>query len=223
MFSHHIFFVFFFSFFLLLLYPAEYGLRLFTVWAVSSRVAGVIPASWEQLHKSDPDIPIPVYSPWYQTFKFVLRFKNLVDLASILPSYSVYFSSQSTNTNFVRTLRLLRLVRVLRLLKLMSFLKNVDVAIDLILATLTQASLMLSVFLFFVMIIVILFGCLIYLAEQGTFTVTDQYPNGAYLHPTDDMSGVKVSNINSAVQGIYWAIGTATGNGNINPTTNAGE
>ena len=42
-----------------------------------------------------------------------------------------------------------------------------DVAIDLILATLTQASLMLSVFLFFVMIIVILFGCLIYLAEQG--------------------------------------------------------
>ena len=52
-------------------------------------------------------------------------------------------------------------------MKLMSFLKNVDVAIDLILATLTQASLMLSVFLFFVMIIVILFGCLIYLAEQG--------------------------------------------------------
>ena len=25
------------------------------------------------------------------------------------------------------------------------------------------------------------------------------------------------------MQGIYWAIGTATGNGNINPTTNAGK
>ena len=143
---------------------AEYGLRLFTVWAVSSRVAGVIPSNWKQ---TDPEVSMPVYSPWYQTFKFIFRFKNLVDLASILPSYSSYFSDSNTNTNFVRTLRLLRLVRVLRLMKLMSFLKNVDVAIDLILATLTQASLMLSVFLFFVMIIVILFGCLIYLAEQG--------------------------------------------------------
>ena len=117
-----------FYFLLLFLYhpTAEYGLRLLTVWAVSSRVAGVIPSSWESLHKSNPDISIPIYSPWYQTFKFIFRFKNLVDLASILPSYTSYFLSQSTNTNFVRTLRLLRLVRVLRLMKLMSFLKNVS-------------------------------------------------------------------------------------------------
>ena len=58
---------------------------------------------------------------------------------------------------------------------------------------------------------------------SGDFTVNEQYPNGAYLHPTDDLTGVRVSNINSAVQGIYWAIGTATGNGNINPTTDAGK
>ena len=55
------------------------------------------------------------------------------------------------------------------------------------------------------MIIVILFGCLIYLAEQGDFTVNEQYPNGAYLKVTDDQTGLKVSNINSAVQGMYWA------------------
>ena len=114
----------------------------------------------------------PYYSPWYQTFKFIFRFKNLVDLASILPSYVSYFTAKNTNTNFLRTLRLLRLIRVLRLLKLLTVLKNVDVAIDLILATLTQASLMLSVFLFFVMIIIILFGCLIYVAEQGKEIVT---------------------------------------------------
>ena len=82
----------------------------------------------------------PYYSPWYQTFKFIFRFKNLVDLASILPSYVSYFTAKNTNTNFLRTLRLLRLIRVLRLLKLLTVLKNVDVAIDLILATLTQVS-----------------------------------------------------------------------------------
>ena len=54
--------------------------------------------------------------------------------------------------------------------------------------------------------------------------VNEQYPNGAYLHPTDDLTGARVSNFNSAAQGIYWAICLGSGNGgNINPTTNAGE
>ena len=69
----------------------------------------------------------------------------------------------------------------------------------------------------------ILMGCLIYIAEQGKFTVNEQYPNGAYLRPNDDQTSTKVSNIFSAVQGIYWAIGTFCGNGNINPTTDLGK
>ena len=52
---------------------------------------GVIPAVWEKFHKSNPHSPQPYYSPWYQTFKFIFRFKNLIDLASILPSYVNYF------------------------------------------------------------------------------------------------------------------------------------
>jgi hypothetical protein len=59
--------------------------------------------------------------------------------------------------------------------------KNVDVAMELISETLRQSTLLLSVFMFFVMIVIVLFGCVIYLCEGGTFTVTSDYPMGAYL------------------------------------------
>jgi hypothetical protein len=58
---------------------------------------------------------------------------------------------------------------------------NVDVAMELISETLRQSTLLLSVFMFFVMIVIVLFGCVIYLCEGGTFTVTSDYPMGAYL------------------------------------------
>ena len=195
-------------------FTVEYGLKFFTVWAVSSRVAGVVPADWEEEYETNPDLPVPVYSPWYQTYKFFWRFKNLVDFASIFPAYIQYFvPSGGGSTNFLRTLRLLRLIRVLRLLRLLTFLKNVDVAIELILATLSTANLMLSVFSFFAFVFLIVMGCLMYTVEQGTFTVNAQYPNGAYLKPNDDQTGAQVSSIMSAVQGLYWAILTFTGNG----------
>ena len=195
-------------------FTVEYGLKLLTVWAVSPHVAGVVPPEWEAEHEKTPGLSQPRYSPWYQTYKFFWRMKNLVDFASIFPCYLQYFvPSGGGSTNFVRTLRLLRLIRILRLLRLLTFLKNVDVAMEIIWATLNNSTLMLSVVLFFSMVFMVLMGCLIYLAEQGTFTVTQQYPNGAYLKPNDDETGQTVSNIFSAVQGLYWAIGTSTGNG----------
>jgi hypothetical protein len=199
-------------------FTVEYGLKFFTVWAVSSRVAGVVPPDWEAEYERNPNLAVPVYSPWYQTYKFFWRFKNLVDFASIFPAYVQYFApSGGGSTNFVRVLRLLRLIRVLRLLRLLTFLKNVDVAMELIWATLGQSTLMLTVFFFFSMVLFVLFGCLIYITEQGTFTVNNLYPNGAFLKINDDMTGVKVSNIPSAVEGIYWAIGVGTGNGTLFP------
>jgi hypothetical protein len=205
-------------------FTAEWGLKMLTVWSVSSRVAGVIPASWEDERAKDPNLPLPKYSAWYQSFKFFWRIKNIIDFASIFPSYVQYFSSGGgASTNFVRTLRLLRLIRVLRLLRLLSFLKNVDVAMDLIWATLSEGSLLLSVFIFVCLVIMVLLGCLCYIAEQGTFTVDQNHPNGAYLKMTDDYSGTKVSNINSAVQGIYWSVGVFASNCNISPVTPFGK
>jgi len=123
--------------------PAEFGLKLLTVWAVSSRIAGVMPPDIEEDIMNDPTLPIPQYSPAYQTFKFFMRFRNLIDVASFLPFYIQYGIGNLPSTNFIRALRLLRVIRVLRLLKLLSFLKNMNVMVDLIIATMVQSYLLL--------------------------------------------------------------------------------
>ena len=88
-----------------------------------------------------------------------------------------------------------------------------DVAVELIIETMSQATMLLSVFLFFVVVAVIIFGCLIYLVEEGTFTINENYPNGAYLIKSTDGSSTVVSPFSSIPIGIYWAISTATGSG----------
>ena len=200
-------------------FTAEYALKFLTVWAVSSRVAGVVPYEWEQQATKDPTLPLPIYSPWFQTYKYFWRVKNLIDFAAVFPFYIQYFLPSSASTNFVRALRLLRLIRIFRLLRFLSFLKNVDVAMELIWATLVRSTLMLTVSTFFSFTIFVLFGCLVHIAEQGTFRATPQYPNGAYLRPSDDQTGLRVANIPSAVQGVYWAILTGTGNGETHRPT----
>lgn len=91
--------------------------------------------------------------------------------------------------------------------------KNVDVARELISETLRQSALILSVFMFFVTIIIILFGCIIYLCEGGTFTVNSDYPHGAYLRLDQAGNGLQISPFDSIPTGMYWVISTASGAG----------
>ena len=139
------------------------------------------------------------------------KFTNLIDLIAILPLYIEMFSGPGTFF-FVR---ILRLFRVMRLVRLLSFLKNADAAADIIKETMVQATTLLGVFLFFVIIIIVFFGFLIYLVEAGTFTVNQDYPNGAYLRQTYDGTGMSVSPFKDIPVGIYWAISTASGSGEI--------
>jgi Ion transport protein len=182
------------------------------LFASLNRVAGILPRTWERAHREDPHAEQPKYSAWYTMFKFFFQFKNLIDVASIVPAYIAMEMPGSGNSGFLRILRLMRFIRVLRLLRFLSFLKNVDVASELIIETISGASLLLSVFMFFVMVVVILFGCLIYLAEGGTFTVNSEYPDGAYLRTNWDGT-VSQTPFTSVSVGIYWSISSATGNG----------
>jgi hypothetical protein len=72
------------------LFTIEYGLRLFTCWSVPPRVAGIILNKWKMQHRYDDDVIQPTFSLLNTLFRFVFKFKNLVDLASILPSYVGY-------------------------------------------------------------------------------------------------------------------------------------
>ena len=168
----------------------EYFSRLLTCWAVSPRIAKVLPGNWK--HENKWDSPQPVYSWYYFMFKYALRVPNLIDFIAIAPFYFNMIQGKGGGGSFARVLRLFRLVRVLRLLKALTFLKNVDVTITLISMTLRNASQVLFVFLFFVLIIILLFACIIFMCEQGSFTVNNDYPQGAWLRPTADKTTVEV-------------------------------
>ena len=152
------------------------------------------------------DSPPPIYTSSYQILKYFLRIRNLIDLSAILPYYiQLYVGKSLSGGIFVRVIRLFRLVRILRLLKALTFFKNVDVTLDLINTTIQNSSQVLIVFLFFVMIVIILVACVMYLCEQGDFTVNDEYPNGAYLRVTIH-NEIEVSPFNSIPTCIYWSI-----------------
>ena len=173
-------------------------------------MAGILPNSWEEEHSDDPDAVQPKYSLPWTYFKFITKFTNMLDfVTSILPLILID-SPDTASSQFIRVLRLLR---VARLIKLLSLLNNSDVATSLISETMYQAATMLSVFLFFVLVSIVFFGCLIYFFEAGTYTVNSTYPHGAYLREKVDEDGQEVTPFSSIAIGMYWAIGQVTGTG----------
>ena len=107
------------------IFTAEYGAKLLSVWAVSPLAAGILPPkevtiAHQIIKKNDSNMQIYFFKPWIQTFKYVIKFKSLVDLACWLPFYvTLTLSVNSQTTGFLRVLRLLRLIRVLRLLDML--------------------------------------------------------------------------------------------------------
>ena len=110
-------------------FTAEYGIRLLTCWSVSARLSSTLPWKWERQHTFYDTQPI--YSLPIRILKYSLRFKNLVDLASILPYY-ISFATNTNSTIFIIILRFLRLSVLLRLFRVLKLIKNVNVTIWLI-------------------------------------------------------------------------------------------
>lgn len=89
-----------------------------------------------------------------------------------------------------------------------SFVDEIAVTTELIMETLKQSGAVLSVFLFFALIAVILISGIIYSLEQGAFIVSADYPRGEFMRPNIDGVGSSVSPFKSACVGIYWTIVT---------------
>ncbi|WP_442266618.1 ion transporter [Tenacibaculum sp. ZS6-P6] len=126
--------------------------------------------------------------------KYIFSFYGIIDLLSTIPKYlSVIF----IGTNTLVALRALRLLRVFRILKLARFIGESNHLAQAIKASLAR----ISVFLFFVLIICIILGSLMYLIEGAE--------NG----------------FTSIPRSVYWAIVTLTtvGYGDIAPGTPLGQ
>jgi voltage-gated potassium channel len=126
--------------------------------------------------------------------KYATSFFGVIDLLAFLPTY---FALIFPGSQYFLVLRVLRLLRIFRILKLVQFLKEAR----LLVRALRASGRKIVVFLFTVIILVLIFGALMYVieGEENGFT--------------------------SIPMSVYWAIVTLTtvGYGDISPQTGIGR
>lgn len=129
-----------------------------------------------------------------QPSKYIFSFYGIIDFLSTIPMYlATFFAGTHTLVAF----RALRLLRVFRILKLARFIGESNLLVKALKASRAR----ISVFLFFVLILCIILGTVMYLIEGGD--------NG----------------FSSIPRSVYWAIVTLTtvGYGDISPQTPFGQ
>lgn len=127
-------------------------------------------------------------------FRYVTSFYGIIDLLSTLPTYlNLVFAG----TGYLLVIRILRVFRIFRILKLLVYTREADILARSLVASRRR----IAVFFSAVLILVVLFGSVMYLieGEENGFT--------------------------SIPRSIYWAIVTLTtvGYGDITPKTVAGR
>lgn len=127
--------------------------------------------------------------------KYVFSFYGMIDLLSILPSYLEFILPQSHMLMLIRSFRLLRIFRIFNMVK---FLDESRVLLFSIIRSFRK----ITIFLFFVVLLTIFLGSVMYVIE--------------YKHN---------SGFTSIPQSIYWSIVTITtvGYGDIAPITPLGK
>lgn len=131
----------------------------------------------------------------YKPSRYAFSFFGVIDLVSVLPSYVELLFGM---TNYFMAVRAMRLVRVFRIFKLAKFLDESNS----LMAALRASRAKITVFLTFVIMMVIVIGSIMYFVEGG-----------------------QSSGFSSIPRSIYWAIVTLTtvGYGDIAPTTSLGQ
>lgn len=126
--------------------------------------------------------------------RYARSFFGVVDLLSIIPTYLSLFIPGANYLLTIRALRVLRVFRVLKLAHLMTEANELG-------ATLVRTRRKIGIFMFSVVIVIIIFGSLMYLVEG----------------PANGFTSIPRS--------IYWAIVTVTtvGYGDISPQTSLGQ
>jgi voltage-gated potassium channel len=132
----------------------------------------------------------------YRPSQYMTSFFGIIDLLAILPTYISFLFA---GTQYLLVVRGLRLLRVFRIFKLGHFLKESKIIVEALRASRAK----IIVFLFFVSVLVIIIGSVMYLIEG-----------------TVDNPG-----FSSIPRAIYWAIVTLTtvGYGDITPQTGVGQ
>ncbi len=126
--------------------------------------------------------------------RYILSYFGVVDLLAILPTY---LSLVLPGSHYLMVIRILRVFRIFRVLKLAKYVGETSMLVT----ALKASGRKISIFLFFVLTIVVIIGSLMYMIEG--------HENG----------------FTSIPRGVYWAIVTLTtvGYGDISPNTAIGQ
>ena len=97
--------------------------------------------------------------------QYAKSFYGIVDLVSVLPTY---LSLLLPGSQYLMTIRVLRLLRIFRVLKLAQYLNESELLLKAMRASLRK----ISIFLFVILTLVLIFGSLLYIIEgdEGGFT-----------------------------------------------------
>lgn len=129
-----------------------------------------------------------------QKRSYIFSFYGIIDLLSILPTYIALLFPSAV---YLIVIRIMRVLRIFRILKLMRYMGEANM----LYSALLQARRKILVFLFSVVILIIIFGALMFIIEG---------PENGF---------------NNIPQSIYWAIVTVTtvGYGDVTPQTPLGQ
>lgn len=128
--------------------------------------------------------------PW----RYIFSFYGIVDLLSIVPTYIAFFISGAHTLSIIRAIRLIRIFRVLKLVQFVGEANNLA-------KSLKASAGKIIVFLFFIFIVCIIVGTMMFLIEG------------------------KENGFTSIPSSIYWAVVTLStvGYGDISPGTPLGQ
>ena len=117
---------------------------------------------------------MPVYPLHTHMLRFIFSFPNMVDLVTFLP----YYITLGTKGHGVGA-TFLRVFRLLRAFKLMNKSRVFQDMLVLITETVDQSMPALFVLLVISLLTMVFYGSLVFIAEEGTYRVTSEYPEGA--------------------------------------------
>lgn len=159
---------------------------------------------------------------WKRLWAFLTDGMNIVDLIAIVPFYVTAALNTSSSFAVIRTIRLARVFRVFKLSKYseMSLL---------VLRVLQKSTEALSMLMFVSLLAMIVFGSMVYFAEQGTWHPPSpeypEFPMGVWLRPNVAHSELEISPFSTISSSFWWALVTCTtvGYGDYVPTSVEGK
>ena len=141
-------------------------------------------------------------TPYQVYYNLLVSFEGAIDIVSVVPFYILLATqADGASTSFVRVCRVFRIFKVV---------KSYQGILTVFKKTLTTSFDALVIMAVIILVCQILFACMVFAVEGGTYTVNSEYPTGVYLRKLYGTNELNPSPFDSIPTAMYWAIITLT-------------